>query len=1223
MTRATGFLVASVAVSVLAVQIRPAASPPAAAQYRGHPVAPGEVLVAFTKAPDQARVRADVDADAMTPVGRGAIWRVHSGRRDVDTLIASFTARKDVAFVEPNYILYAAADPNDPRFPELWGLKNIGQVIAGQAGTPGADISVSHAWDVTKGTRNVVVGVVDTGIDYSHPDLAANVWSAPASFTVTVSGRTITCAAGTHGFNAITKTCDPFDDNSHGTHVSGTIGAVGNNGLGVVGINRLASVMGLKFLSSIGSGTTADAISAIEFAVQTKMLFGAGANVRVLSNSWGGASFSQALLNEINRANQNDMLVIAAAGNNSSNNDATPFYPASYEAPNIVAVAATDNQDALASFSNYGAVTVHLGAPGVKILSTIPGADYTYFSGTSMATPHVSGAAALVLSRCMNTSTAALKALLVAAVDPIPSLSGKTITGGRLNAGRAVDACGRPGNAAPSVTLTAPAGEAVYDMPGPIPVAATAADADGSISSVAFYAGTTFIALDTTPPFQASWSNPVVGHHTLTAVATDNDGATTTSSSVIAHVLPGPTSRPFGGGAATIPGVVEAENFNDGGEGFGYHDLTTGNSGGATYRQSDVDIETTSDTGGGYSIGYVQAGEWLAYSVSALATASYTLDARVASINTGGTFHVEVDGIDVTGRISVPSTGGWQTWQMVTVPNIPLTAGPHMMLVVFDSIGSTGWVGNLNYMRWTSPGINAPPSVQLTSPVNGSTYTAPATIALAASASDPDGTVTQVAFYRDTTLITTDTTAPYTFSWTPVPAGTYVLTAVATDNSGASTTSAPVTVQVAAAPKSSPFGGVAAVIPGVVEAENFDNGGEGVAYHDTTPGNSVGQYRQTDVDIETTTDPGGQYSLGYVVASEWLKYSVSVTTTGIYTVETRVASQGPGGMFHIEVDDVDVTGTLALPDTGGWQSWRSVSFGGIALVAGPHVIRLFIDANGPTGYFGNINAMRWNPSSTTNVPPTIQFTSPADGAVRNRNTTLTISATVADADGTVSQVAFYIGSSLLAVDTSAPFSLNWTPAQAADYVLTARAIDNEGANTWSSPITVHIITPTTPTPFGGTPWAVPGTIEAENFDDGGEGLAYHDTTAGNTGGQYRQTDVDLEATIDGGLAYSMGYITTGEWVVYSVNVSATGRYTLRARVAAASVGGGTFHVELDGLNVTGALTVPNTGGWQAWQTITKSGITLTAGPHRLRLVVDTVGVSGYLGNLNYLIWVAE
>jgi subtilisin family serine protease len=1220
MTRATRLLVSSVVLSAVAIQIRPAAERPAIEQYRGHAVAAGEVLVAFKKAPGLARLRVENDSDEIAPVGRGVVWRVRSGRRDVASLLASYGARSDVEFVEPNYLLYAAADPNDPRFPELWGLKNIGQLIAGVAGIPGADIGATRAWDLARGSRNVVVGVVDTGVDYSHPDLGANVWSAPAQFSVTLSGSTITCAAGTHGFNAIAKTCDPFDDNGHGTHVSGTIAAVGNNSSGVAGVNEFGNIMALKFLSAGGSGTLSNAIAAIEFAVQAKALFGAGANVRVLSNSWGGGAFSQALLNEINRANQNEMLFVAAAGNNGSDNDVTPSYPASYAAPNVVAVSATNNEDGLASFSNYGANSVHLGAPGVQVLSTFPGGDYRFLNGTSMATPHVSGAAALVLSRCAAATTAALRTVLLNAVDSTAALTGKTITGGRLNVARAVESCGRTANQTPTVTLMSPSAESTHNLPAAIAMSGTAADADGAIAQVAFYAGTTLVAIDTAAPYDAVLSNPAVGTYALTAVATDSDGATATSAPAIVHVLPGPASQPFGGTAAAVPGLLEAENFNEGGEGFGYHDLTTGNSGN-TYRQTDVDVQATSDAGGGYAIAYGQPGEWLAYSVSVFATASYVLDARVASSGTGGTFHVEVDGIDATGRISVPNTGGWQTWQTVTAYAIPMTAGSHVMRLVVDTVGPSGWFGNLNYLRWTAPGINGPPSVQLTGPANGSTYTAPATIALSATATDGDGSVAQVAFYNDSTLIAADTTAPYTFAWSSVPPGTYSLKAVATDNSGASATSSPVTVQVFAPPKSTPFGGVAAAIPGAIEAENFDEGGDGVAYHDTTIGNSGGKYRQADVDIETTSDTGGGYSLGYVAAGEWLKYTVSVATAGSFTVETRLASLGAGGVFHVEVDDVDVTGALGVPDTGGWQTWRSVLFGGIQLAAGTHVVRLVIDANGAKGYFGNINAFRWTATPTV-LPPTIHLTSPVDGATYNRQSAVVVSAAAADPDRSVSQVAFYAGPSLLGVDTSAPFSVSWTPVQVGDYTLTARAIDSDGASTLSSPVSIHVVTPTAPSPFGGAPATVPGTIEAENFDDGGEGLAYHDTTGGNSGGQYRQTDVDVESSLDTGGGYSLGYVTAGEWLVYSVSVSSSGLYTLQARVASATLGG-TFHIEVDGVNVTGALAVPNTGGWRAWQTITKSGVTLTAGPHLVRLVADGAGTSGYLGNLNYLRFIAE
>jgi subtilisin family serine protease len=1017
--------------------------------------------------------------------------------------------------------------PNDPRFPELWGLQNVGQTVSGIPGTPGADISAVAAWDAALGSRNTVVGIVDTGIDYLHPDLAGNVWSAPAKFSVTIGGQTITCAAGTHGFNAITKKCDPLDDHFHGTHVSGTIGAVGNNGVGVTGINWFANLMGLKFLSANGSGTAADAVNAIEFAIQAKSVFSpGGANVRVLSNSWSGGGFSQALFDEITRANQNGILFVAAAGNSATNNDATPAYPSSYAVPNIVAVAATDNQDALASFSNYGATSVHLGAPGVKVLSTVLGAAYAAYSGTSMATPHVSGAAALLLSRC-TLDTAGVKALLLNNVDQIPALSGKTVSGGRLNVGRAISACGRAGNISPMVTLTDPPDGTTYSAPARTVVGATAVDADGTVAQVTFFDGTALIGIASAPPYRVTWTNAPVGNHAVTAVATDNDGATTTSAAVNVRVLPGLV--PFGGISAPIPGIVEAENFNEGGEGVAYHDLTPGNQGGK-YRQTDVDIEVTTDIGGGYSVGFVEPGEWLAYTVSVTATASYTLDARVASLGAGGTFHMEVDGVDVTGSMAVPNTGGWQTWQTITSTGIPLTAGSHVLRVVFDTKGATGWVGNVNYFRWTSPGVNAPPSVQLTAPADGASYLAPATIALAANASDIDGTVTQVAFYAGSSLLGTVTTAPFTLSWNKVPVGNYTLTAVATDNAGASTTSGAVTVHVVVPPSSTPFGGTAAPIPGLIEAENFDDGGEGIAYHDLTPGNQGGQYRQTDVDIETCTDIGGGYSLGFVQASEWLKYSVSVATAGSYTLEARLASPGTGATFHVEVDGVDATGSTAMPNTGGWQTWRTIGVATVPLAAGPHVLRLVFDTNGTTGWFGNVNWLRW----------TVPNGNPPPG-------------------------------------------------------------------------------PPTPTPFGGTAAVIPGLIEAENFDDGGEGVAYHDSTPGNSGGQYRQTDVDIETCLDVGGGYSIGYITAGEWLKYSVSVATTGSYTLEARVASPGAGG-TFHVEVDGVNATGPLMVPNTGGWQTWKSVTVTNIPLTAGPHMLRLAFDAKGVFGWFGNVNWLRW---
>jgi subtilisin family serine protease len=1199
----------------IVLTVVPLASIPEVDVIDGHPAAASEVLVRFRGTANLPQLRREIDADSDTLVGDGRVWHARSRSKNVQALVRQLAARPDVMYAEPNYLVHSTTQPDDPRFPDLWNLLNVGQTVGGAPGTPGADIHANGAWSTAIGARTILVGVVDTGIDYTHPDLAANVWSAPAPFTVSVAGASITCAAGTHGFNAIKKTCDPFDDQVHGTHVSGTIGAVGNNALGVVGVNWLANIVGLKFLDSSGSGTIADAINAIEFAIQAKATLGAGANIRVLSNSWAGALFSQALLDEITRANQSEMLFVAAAGNGSANNDLTPTYPASYAAPNVVAVAATDNQDALATFSNYGATSVHLGAPGVKVLSTVTGGGYDSFSGTSMATPHVSGSAALLLARC-SLNTAALKALILSSVDPIPSLAGRTITGGRLNLARAVAGCGPAGNAAPTITLASPATDATISAPGPLTLSATAFDIDGNVAQVAFYSGTSLIGTITSPPYQMNWTNVLVGSYAITAVAVDNKGATTTSAATTIHALPGPTSTPFGGTPATIPGTVEVENFNDGGAGAGYLDVTPGNRGGA-YRTTDVDVASSTDIGGGYKVNFIEPGEWLAYSVSVSATAEYTLESRVASSGAGGSYHVEVDGVDVTGPIVVPNTGGWDTWQTIFTPGITMTAGPHMVRAVFDTRGGSGWVGDFNYMRWIIPGLNSPPTVSLTSPSNGATYTLP-TIPLAATAADADGNVTQVSFYNGTSLIGSDTVPPYALSWTNVAIGTYTLTAVATDDLGAATTSGAVTVRVVPPPPSTPLGGTPLAIPGLLEAENFDDGGEGIAYHDTTAGNAGGKYRSTDVDIESTSDSGGGYDIGWVAASEWLQYTVSASVSANYTFQARVASPGIGGSFHVEIDGANATGALVVPNTGGWQSWQTITLAGIPINAGTHVLRVVFDANGPGGYVGNLNSFVWTITGV-NTPPSVTLVSPAAGASYTAPATIALSANATDIDGTVMQVSFYNGASLIGTDATAPYAWSWTNVQGGNYRLTAIATDNGGASSTSTSVNITVVAPPPSAPFGGTAAAIPGLIEAENFDDGGQGIAYSDTTSLNFGGKYRSTAVDIESTSDLGGGYDVGWVGGGEWLKYTVSATTSASYTLELRLSAAG-SGGVLHLEVDGTDVTGAVAVPNTGGWQTWQSVVVPGIALNTGLHVLRLAFDTAGPSGSVANVNYMRW---
>ena len=345
-----------------------------------------------------------------------------------DSAIQALKANVNVEFAEPNYIYRINRVPNDAMFGQLWGMNNAGQTdTAGQVGTAGVDINVEKAWDIQTGTKDKIVAVIDTGIDYTHPDLKDNMWTNDAE----VNGKAGVDDDGNgfiddiYGINAITGTGDPKDDHGHGSHCAGTIGAKGNNGTGVAGVNWDVRLMAVKFLDKDGSGTLENAIKGIDYA--TKM------GAKVLSNSWGGGSFSQNLQDAIQRSNDAGALFIVAAGNDYNDNDVTPTYPASYPVSNVVAVAAIDNQGNKADFSNYGKTSVHVAAPGVNIVSTTGGV-YESFSGTSMATPHVAGVAALIWANEPNLTAHEIKSRLIATVHPMTNLRGKIISGGRIDA---------------------------------------------------------------------------------------------------------------------------------------------------------------------------------------------------------------------------------------------------------------------------------------------------------------------------------------------------------------------------------------------------------------------------------------------------------------------------------------------------------------------------------------------------------------------------------------------------------------------------------------------------------------------------------------------------------------------------------------------------------------------------------------------------------------------
>ena len=351
-------------------------------------------------------------------------------------------AQATIRTAESDFIVHAIGEPSDGDFGALWGMHNVGQ----GGGVVDADIDAVEAWDIHTGSKNVLVGVIDTGIDRNHPDLAANMWQNPGETGTDANGNAkqsngIDDDANGYvddwrGWDFVNGDNNPHDDHYHGTHCAGTIGGVGNNGQGVAGVCWNVSLVGLKFLGAGGSGSISDAVEAT--------LYGTKIGCALTSNSWGGGGYSQALKDAIDAAGVAGKLFVAAAGNAGSDTDISINYPSSYDSANIISVAATDRYDGLANFSNYGVVTVDLGAPGVDTFSTALNGGYQYLSGTSMATPHVAGACALLAAANPSLSASQIKQVLLSTVDPISSLSGKTVTGGRLNVFTAVQQVSGP-----------------------------------------------------------------------------------------------------------------------------------------------------------------------------------------------------------------------------------------------------------------------------------------------------------------------------------------------------------------------------------------------------------------------------------------------------------------------------------------------------------------------------------------------------------------------------------------------------------------------------------------------------------------------------------------------------------------------------------------------------------------------------------------------------------
>jgi beta-glucanase (GH16 family) len=466
---------------------------------------------------------------------------------------------------------------------------------------------------------------------------------------------------------------------------------------------------------------------------------------------------------------------------------------------------------------------------------------------------------------------------------------------------------------------------------------------------------------------------------------------------------------PYGGTPAPIPGTVQAENYDTGGQGVAYN-VTSINGSANSYRSDGVDLEVTSDTGGGYNLGWTATGQWFRYTVNVATAGTYTVTFRVAAINAvTDALHISnSSGTNLSGSVNVPATGAWQTWTNVTAA-VSLPAGQQTLTINQDN---AGW--NLNYTTFAATG--------------------------------------------------------------------------------------------------GPFGGTAAAVPGTVQAENYDLGGQGVGYNVTSINGTANNYRSDGVDLEVTSDTGGGYNLGWTTGGQWFKYTVNVATSGTYTATFRVAAiNAVTDALHISNSSgTNLSGSVTVPATGGWQTWTNVT-ASLTLPAGQQTLTINQDNAG------------WNINYVT-------FTSSSGG---------------------------------------------------------------EG-------------------PFGGTPAAIPGTVQAENYDTGGQGLGYDVSSTNGTADNYRSDGVDLEVTTDAGGGYDLGWTASGQWFRYTVNVATAGTYTVTFRVAAPGAVTDAFHLStVGGTNLSGNVNVPATGGYQTWTNVSAT-LTLSAGVQTLVFDQDAAG-----WNINY------
>ncbi|HEY7474899.1 MAG TPA: S8 family serine peptidase [Vicinamibacterales bacterium] len=931
---------------------------------------PGEIIVRFSPAAALSRRDAILASRAARLIRKYDALGVEHVRlrpgENIATAMAQLRAMPDVVAVQPNFIrrVIAPAPPNDPFWVAglLWGLEKI------QAGA---------TWNgFTTGDPSIVIADIDTGVEYTHPDLAPNMWHNPAEiagngvdddnngYVDDVFGIDVINANETPGGPE-----DPMDDHGHGTHVAGTLAGVGNNSTGVSGVTWNSKVLACKFIGSNGEGTDADAIACFDYIVALKLR---GVNIRVSNNSWGSTDGpAPALQSAIDAAGAAGILNVFAAGNEGVDNDAVAHYPSGFSSPSILAVAASDESDARASFSNYGATSVDLAAPGNTIISTYLDSGYAISSGTSMAAPHVAGAAALLAAIDPSLSVAALKTLMMDSVDVLPAWQGSVVSGGRLNVYRA------------ATILT-----------GGIPAAAALVQTDSTTKgnwSLGY-------GLDGGAIVSDSTSYPSYAQVSTTGAATYTWAGST----------PDVRALRRGSGSGRVAAAWYANSFEIA------INLTDGAPHDVAFYALDWDSTTRAQR---FDVYDGVGGQLLAsYNASGFHDGQYVIWRLTGSV-----------------RVKVTKTAG---------------ANAVVSGVFFGGPAAT----------------NQPPTIAFTAPAAGAGFTAPASITVSADAAD-DVAVAQVQFFANTVPIGTDSTSPYSISWTNVPAGSYTLTATVTDNQGLTENAAPIQITVAA------------------------GGGGPVAQFlrtdPTTQGNWMGAYGADGYSI--INDSASLPPYAQVTPSGNLNFTWAASTTDVRALQRasgpgRLAATWYGNAFDITLNLTDGQAHDVALYSLDWDTFARAqrldvfdATSGALLatqsISGYHngvytVWRLSgkvrIRSTKTAGNNAVIGGIFFGGASASNQAPNVTITSPANNATFTAPATVTINVNATD-DGTIANVEFFANGAPIGSDASSPYSFIWTNVPAGSFALTARATDTLGLSTTSAPVQISVAAPGGPT----------------------------------------------------------------------------------------------------------------------------------------------------------------